>query len=462
MIISSKEFKKYAKEPIKLEESYYIEFHNNEIYKDDEKLKELKITASSNIIGTSMKKVEFNLIGNYQKLNEKVKVFLGNMVGNKYEYILLGEFKITELTYNKDEDTTKFIGYDLMIDTMKQYKEISSIIYPLTLLEYLKKICEELNIELENESIVNGDIIVDNDFFANTLATYRDIIEDIAKHSFSIAIINNKNKLELKNIKSKECETLNLSNFMNYKFMDEFKPVNSLVLSRTPQEDNVYFKDDVDINKNGLNEFKMSNLQIVDRKRERVIQKMFNNIKGFTYYPVELKTEGLGYYEIGDVLLLDLEGKEYITIVSELTLKLKNGIEEEILKSSNISNTATKYQYATSIEKKLINTEIVVDKALGQITEEVAKVTEKANELTKFQADIEGLKLWKEAQIDLADHRKGIGTITTKEAEDFNIVKYQAKGGTVYRYIEGLYPSEELFPSATLFMPEKTGLEEIE
>ena len=109
MIISSKEFKEYAKEPIKLEESYYIEFYNNEIYRDDEKLKELKITASSNIIGTSMKKVEFNLIGNYQKLNEKVKVFLGNMVGNKYEYILLGEFKITELTYNKDEDTTTFI-----------------------------------------------------------------------------------------------------------------------------------------------------------------------------------------------------------------------------------------------------------------------------------------------------------------------------------------------------------------
>ena len=34
MIISSKEFKEYAKEPIKLEESYYIEFYNNEMMRN--------------------------------------------------------------------------------------------------------------------------------------------------------------------------------------------------------------------------------------------------------------------------------------------------------------------------------------------------------------------------------------------------------------------------------------------
>lgn len=96
------------------------------------------------------------------------------------------------------------------------------------------------------------------------------------------------------------------------------------------------------------------------------------------------------------------------------------------------------------------------------ITQMIESIQKKARELAKLEVDLDGLRLWKEAQIDLTDHREGIGTITTKEAEDFNIVKYQAKGGIECRYIEGLYPSEDLFPSEELFMPEKVGMEEIE
>ena len=92
----------------------------------------------------------------------------------------------------------------------------------------------------------------------------------------------------------------------------------------------------------------------------------------------------------------------------------------------------------------------------------IESIQKRARELAKLEVDLDGLRLWKEAQIDLADHREGIGTITTKEAEDFNIVKYQAEGGRLYRNVGGLYPAEELFPSEELFMPEKTGLEEIE
>ena len=96
------------------------------------------------------------------------------------------------------------------------------------------------------------------------------------------------------------------------------------------------------------------------------------------------------------------------------------------------------------------------------ITQMIESIQKRAKELAKLEVDLDGLRLWKEAQIDLADHREGIGTITTKEAEDFNVVKYKAEGGRLYRNVGGLYPSPTLYPSATLFMPEKTGLEEIE
>lgn len=96
------------------------------------------------------------------------------------------------------------------------------------------------------------------------------------------------------------------------------------------------------------------------------------------------------------------------------------------------------------------------------ITQMIESIQKRARELAKLEVDLDGLRLWKEAQIDLADHREGIGTITTKEAEDFNVVKYQAEGGRLYRNVGGLYPSQTLYPSTTLFMPEKTGLEEIE
>ena len=150
---------------------------------------------------------------------------------------------------------------------------------------------------------------------------------------------------------------------------------------------------------------------------------------------------------ITDIVVLGIENPG--TFRSKVYCKIEESKKQE-------------YTIAGSVKEDLKRVSLKVNHIKDEITAEIAKVTEKANELTKFQADIEGLKLWKEAQIDLADHREGIGKITTKEAEDFNVVKYQAEGGRLYRNVGGLYPLEELFPSEELFMPEKVGLEEIE
>ena len=186
---------------------------------------------------------------------------------------------------------------------------------------------------------------------------------------------------------------------------------------------------------------------------------LLNSIKDIRYrggeiqIPLALFIEPYDIYEVEtDEGIIKIIAQEIIHDFTTRLTTIRCKVENE---------TKTDYKRAT-LNEKIAKTEIKVDKAIGVITAEVAKITEKTNELTKFQADVEGLKLWKEAQIDLTDHRKGVGTIITKEAEDFNIVKYQAEGGTVYRYIEGLYPSEELFPSENLFMPEKVGMEEIE
>ena len=206
-------------------------------------------------------------------------------------------------------------------------------------------------------------------------------------------------------------------------------------------------------------EYKLLENWVIDDDRASALPELLDSIKDTRYRGCEIQTPLALFVEPYDIYEIETDEGIIKIVAQEIIQDFTTKLTTIRCKVENESKTD--YKRAT-LNEKIAKTEIKVDKAIGVITAEVAKVTEKANELTKFQADIEGLKLWKEAQIDLADHRKGIGTITTKEAEDFNVVKYQAEGGRLYRNVGGLYPLEELFPSEELFMPEKVGLEEIE
>ena len=191
--------------------------------------------------------------------------------------------------------------------------------------------------------------------------TYRDILVQIAQVTGTTCIISNDDKLYFKYIKETN-EQLTYDNMKKLKLEPKYGEINSVILSRTPQEDNVFMRDEDSIASNGLTEFKIENNEIVDKDRNNAMTPIYNSLRGINYYPFETTTEGLGWYEIGDAITIINDTKdEFKTSIFNMSITVDGAIKETLKTTAN-TKTQTQYQYATTIEKRVKNTEIIVNK----------------------------------------------------------------------------------------------------
>ena len=200
--------------------------------------------------------------------------------------------------------------------------------------------------------------------------TYRDIFVQIAQATGSTCIIGADDKVYFKPI-TNTGEQLTYDNMFKLKLEDQYGEINSVVLARTPQEDNVFLRDEASIQTNGLTEFKIENNEIVDKdqeaSREVAIVPIYNALHGIKFYPFEATTEGLGWYEIADSIdIVTDTGDVFNTTLFNFAITVAGSLKET-LKASAETKTQTQYQYATSISKRVKNTEIIVNKQDGQI-----------------------------------------------------------------------------------------------
>lgn len=383
MIVVSDDFKNAMKQPVK-ELQAFIENDVN-VIRDDTDLISYKISGDGGPCTAVMRKFEAKYLGDHNLLGSWVTSGFGvRLPTNDFEYLRYGSFKITETTTAKDTEETSIVGYDRMISSMIAYVPIDATLYPMTLYNYAKTLCNAIGLELGNtEFTVNNDLIVSQELFANINGiTYRDIFTQIAQATASTCIIGNDDKLYFKPIKrfdisplaiigqavlgqdrlGRTIETLTYDNMFKLKLGDKYGEINSVVLSRTPQEDNVYLRDEESITLNGLTEFKIENNEFLDKNRETYIIPIYNALNGVSYYPFESTTEGLGWYEIGDSLnIISDTGDEFKTYLFNFSISI-DGSLKETLKTTAETKTQTQYQYATSIQKRVKNTEIITNR----------------------------------------------------------------------------------------------------
>ena len=222
--------------------------------------------------------------------------------------------------------------------------------------------------------------------------TYRDIFVQIAQATASTCIIGADDKVYFKPI-ANTGEQLTYDNLFKLKLEDQYGEINSVVLSRTPIEgEDVFLKDDASVATNGLTEFKIENNEIVDKNREDAITPLYNALKGTKYYPFEATTEGLGWYEIGDSFNIVTDtGDVFNTTLFNFTITM-DGSLKETLKTVAETKTQTQYQYATTITKRIKNTEMVVDKQNGKISSLVSDIDDVNEKYTQIKQDIDNIE----------------------------------------------------------------------
>ena len=192
--------------------------------------------------------------------------------------------------YEKTSDTEyKFIDNKMLFNKAFDTTKLS---YPTTPFLAAQEACNQSGVELATIDFPNKNLRVPSEVFFGYNATCADVIVAVAQASCTFAVINRENKLEFKWFKSVD---FNVSLDFQYKYPiteTAYGPVNSLVLAREPQNDNVYIKDDESIEQSGLTELKISDNPFLDVDRYNSRTAIWNRINGFNYIPFVASSPG--------------------------------------------------------------------------------------------------------------------------------------------------------------------------
>ena len=88
---------------------------------------------------------------------------------------------------------------------------------------------------------------------------------------------------------------------VNVNFGEKYGPVNSIVLSRAGEADNVYLRDEESVTENGLCEIKIKENQIMNfNDRSDYLPDILEALDGLEYYLNDFSSTGITYFDLWD------------------------------------------------------------------------------------------------------------------------------------------------------------------
>lgn len=365
-----------------------------------------------------MRCLEVKLIGNQTEKARK-GYFLGEIgltlthpEGDSIK-IKYGSFCIAEEPeYDAAQNLTSIIAYDGLYPSMQPY-DISLWKQGITLKEFLVAILKQCEIPYDADSLslmANADKVITSEKYLDiendsteAAYTYRDILDEIAKASGVTFAFKNSlggNPAKLYAIKPTESGyVIDESNLRSVTIGAKYGPVKGVVLSREPQEDNVYYPSNLSDSQTAV---KISNVELIedssnDEYRKQFAKGIYDNVTGTEYYLYDLDSFGIGFLNFGDIFTLKVcertggmigDEKEYKTIFMRTDMTVSQGVKEKS-KLEAPQATSTDYSAAESASDKLLKkTMIKVDKQEQRITSLVKESNEKFSEFTQT---VEGL-----------------------------------------------------------------------
>lgn len=324
-----------------------------------------------------------------------------------------GGFYIAEAPeYDAAQNLTSVIAYDELYQSMRPYTA-SLWQSGITVKNYLIAILNKLGINYDANSfnlMANADKVITSEKYLDiendsteAAYTYRDILDEIAKASGVTFAFKNSlggDPFKLYAIKPTESGyVIDESNLRSVTIGAKYGPVKGVVLSREPQEDNVYYPSNLSDSQTAV---KISNVELIedssnDEYRKQFAKGIYDNVAGTEYYLYELDSFGIGFLNFGDIFTLKVcertggmigDEKEYKTIFMRTDMTVSQGVKEKS-KLEAPQATSTDYSAAESASDKLLKkTMIKVDKQEQRITALVKESNEKFSEFTQT---VEGL-----------------------------------------------------------------------
>lgn len=415
-------------------------------------------SESINNINPSFNVSLFKTVMNVLEIDSNIKIEKDSIINAKvgikfdqdYEYINYNNYKVTKEP-EKQEDTLsyKILAYDKMVESMIDYD--LELYEEITVREYLIKICERLGWDTSNipAIFINSNKLVNPSLHTGIQYTFRDALDEIATitcsflyfkgDEFYLGYITETNEVIDEEYLDEDDVTIKEKYF-----------INSLVFSRAEESDNIYRKDDENIEINGLHEFRISDNQLLSNNdRDLYIDEMFEYLKTFEFYLYDVKAKGIMFLEACDRFTFNIHGQTYSTIMLNDEINVTQGLEERLY-IDEIEETQTEYRCADSTDKKINQAYILVDKQNKKITQLTNEVSEYENKVAEVVQDIDSISQRVENIVDTTRIASGVKEIKLEKCIKGYLLNLHIFGNNyVFKHLypaDDLYPSDELYP----------------
>ena len=169
-------------------------------------------------------------------------------------------------------------------------------------------------------------------------------------------------------------------------FGKKYGPINSIVLSRSAESDNIYLQDEDSIEENGLCEIKIKDNQIMnDDTRDRFLPDILEQLDGLEYYINDFESIGITYLDLCDRYNIKIDDKVYTCIMFNDEVNIHDGLNE-IVYTDEPKQSVTDYTKADKTDQRIIKTTLEVDKQANRIT---ALVGETEDSFAQVQIDMD-------------------------------------------------------------------------
>ena len=394
----------------------------------------------------------------------------GLKVDDGYEYISFGDYVVYNVEKCEDTKSYKIICYDKMLKAMVEYKKLN-IEYPISIRNYINSICLVLGLTFKNrnQSFANYDKMIKNDMYDGLGYTFRDILDELAQVTASTICIDNNGELEVRYINDTQDEIdEEFLKDVNVNFGEKYGPINSIVLSRSGESDNIFKDDPKSVELNGRCELKIIDNQIMNyNDRDQYLGDILNKLNGLEYYLNDFTSTGIIYYDVCDRYGVKIGDNVYSCVMFNNEILVTQGIEENIY-TEKPEETQTDYTKADKTDRKINQAYIIVDKQNQQIesvvsqTEEqnqkIAKVTQTVDELNSKISDIADITISQESNdgkvnIDNVNASEPIRILVRPNGENIaylypNLDLYPSNKST--EEVVGIVPGQSLMPSSNL------------
>jgi len=215
--------------------------------------------------------------------------------------------------------------------------------------------------------------------------------------------------------------------------MKNIGPINSIVLSRAAESDNVYIQDTESVTENGLCELKIIDNQIMNgNDRSDYLQGLLSALDGLYYYINNISSIGIMYYDVGDLYNIQIGETTYQCIMLNDEINVTTGIQE-LIHTEMPEQSQTDYTKADKTDRRINQTYLIVDKQ-NQVIESVISRIEDLPIITTSGFSTT-------ASVTLLD-------INNSEPMALNI--YPINNNISY-----IYPRSNIYPSNNLYMSDR-------